>query len=91
MPQSDGGELGRAVVEDGRLGIVRVLRMKARSSYSPEMNPIEEVWSFFKNLMRRASARNLSNLVEALMNAMVAVTRELAGAFFTHAGYAQFT
>lgn len=59
--------------------------------YSPEMNPIEEVWSFFKNLMRRASARNLSNLVDALVTAMVAVTRELAGAFFTHAGYAQFT
>ena len=59
--------------------------------YSPEMNPIEEVWSFFKNLMRKAAARNVPKLVDALMSAMVAVTREIAGAFFTHAGYAQFT
>jgi transposase len=59
--------------------------------YSPEMNPIEEVWSFFKNLIRKAAARNIPDLVDALVNAMAAVTSGLAGAFFTHAGYGQFT
>lgn len=30
--------------------------------YSPEMNPIEEGWWFFKDLMRKAAARDVPNL-----------------------------
>jgi putative transposase len=55
--------------------------------YSPEMNPIEEVWSFFKNLMRKAAARDLPNLVDSLVRAMREVTADLAAAFIKHAGF----
>ena len=59
--------------------------------YSPEMNPIEEVWSFFKDLMRKAAARDVPNLVDALVRAMQAITSDLAKAFIKHAGYPQFS
>jgi transposase len=59
--------------------------------YSPEMNPIEEVWSFFKDLMRKAAARDVPTLVDALVRAMQAITTDLAKAFIKHAGYPQFS
>jgi len=66
-------------------------KLKFLPRYSPEMNPIEEVWSFFKNLMRRAAARDVPNLVDALIRAMRAVTSDLAKAFIMHAGYPHFS
>jgi transposase len=59
--------------------------------YSPELNPIEEVWSFFKNLMRKAAARDVPNLVDALVRTMQAITGDLAKAFIKHAGYPHFS
>ncbi len=59
-------------------------RLEFLPPYSPEMNPIEEVWSFFKNFMRRAAARDLSS--EALVRALGAITSDLARAFIKHAG-----
>lgn len=66
-------------------------KLKFLPRYSPEMNPIEEVWSFFKNLMRQAAARDIPNLVDALVRAMAAITGDLAKAFITHAGYPHFS
>lgn len=59
--------------------------------YSPELNPIEEVWSFFKNRMRRAAARDVPDLIDALVTSMRAVTAEVAGAFIKHAGFAHLS
>jgi transposase len=56
--------------------------------YSPELNPIEEAWSLFKNAMRRAAARDLSSLIDALVRSMESITAEVASAFIKHAGYA---
>lgn len=55
--------------------------------YSPELNPIEEAWSFFKNWMRRAAARDLSTLVDVLVQAMGSLSKAHASAFIKHAGY----
>jgi transposase len=56
--------------------------------YSPVLNPIEEAWSLFKNAMRRAAARDLSSLIDALVRSMAAVTADCARGFIKHAGYA---
>ena len=33
--------------------------------YHPELNPIEEMWSKVKNMLRKLSARNLSDFQKA--------------------------
>lgn len=59
--------------------------------YSPQMNPIEEAWSMFKAALRRASARTICDLVDALKAAMKEIGPMVATGFFKHAGYVQQT
>jgi transposase len=56
-------------------------------AYSPDYNPIEEAFSKIKNLLRKAAARSKEALVEAIGQALSAVTAEDALGFFEHAGY----
>jgi transposase len=56
-------------------------------AYSPDYNPIEEAFSKIKNLLRKATARSKEALVEAIGQALSAVTAEDALGFFEHAGY----
>ena len=56
-------------------------------SYSPEYNPIEEAFSKIKGLLRRAGARTREALVEAMGEALSAVSSRDAWGFFKHAGY----
>ena len=56
-------------------------------SYSPEMNPIEEVFSKIKHLVRKVDARGREALVEAIGRALATVTPEDAAGWFAHAGY----
>lgn len=55
--------------------------------YHPEFNPIEEVWSKMKNLMRKMEARTIVALTEAALAAKAAVTLGDLQGYFTHAGY----
>jgi transposase len=55
--------------------------------YSPDFNPIEEAWSKFKNLLRRASAHSLDLLAEAVAQAAQAITIPNIRGYVTHAGY----
>jgi len=55
--------------------------------YSPERNPIEEIWSLFKRIFRSEEARTISELVEAMKTAILATTPTKIEAFFSHAGY----
>ncbi len=55
--------------------------------YSPDMNPIEEAFSKVKGLMRRPEARTREALVEAMGNALDAVSARDARGFFGHCGY----
>jgi transposase len=90
---------GQVVVLD-RLGAHRTDRVKQLiegrgadlvflPSYSPEMNPIEEAFSFskIKALVRKAGARVREELVETIGRALEAVTIEDAVGWFAHAGY----
>jgi transposase len=55
--------------------------------YSPDLNPIEEAFSKVKGLMRRAEARTREGLLEAMGQALDAVTTRDARGFFEHRGY----
>ncbi len=55
--------------------------------YSPDLNPIEQAFSKVKGLLRRAEARTRDALVEAMGQALSAVTTQDASGFLHHCGY----
>jgi transposase len=56
-------------------------------AYSPDLNPIEMMWSKVKALLRKAEARTHPDLLQAITHALQAVTPEDAVGWFTHCGY----
>jgi transposase len=55
--------------------------------YSPDLNPIEKMWSKVKEILRSAKARTADALLEAIGMALRAVTINDAEAWFEHCGY----
>ena len=55
--------------------------------YSPDLNPIEPMWSKVKAAVCRAAARTFETLVEAVGNALRGVTAEDCEGYFEHCGY----
>lgn len=55
--------------------------------YSPDFSPIEEAFSKVKALLRKAQARHRDALVEAIGQALSAVTPNDARGWFGHCGY----
>jgi transposase len=56
-------------------------------AYSPDLNPIELMWSKVKALLRKAQARNHPDLLQAIASALRAVTAQDALGWFAHCGY----
>jgi transposase len=56
-------------------------------AYSPDLNPIEMMWSKVKALLRKAQARNHPDLLVAIASALNAVTPNDVLGWFTHCGY----
>jgi transposase len=56
-------------------------------AYSPDLNPIEMMWSKLKNTLRSAEARTESALTQAIASALALVTRQDAINWFAHGGY----
>ena len=56
-------------------------------AYSPDLNPIEKMWSKVKQCLRRAKARTREELVEAIGTALSTVTAQDALGWFTSCGY----
>jgi transposase len=54
---------------------------------SPDLNPVEEAISKVKGRLRKAAARTREALVEAMSEALSAVTLQDARGRFTHCGY----
>jgi transposase len=54
---------------------------------SPDLNPIEKMWSKIKALLRRAEARTLVQLAAAIGNAITQVTVRDTVGWFTSCGY----
>ena len=55
--------------------------------YSPDLNPIEMMWSKIKALLRKAAARTHEQLLAALAQALDAVTASDARGWFAACGY----
>lgn len=57
-------------------------------AYSPDLTPIEGMFSKVKTAVRRAGKREQGGLVAAIGTALDTVTRQDAAGWFTHCGYA---
>jgi transposase len=66
----------------------RGARLEFIPPYSPEFNPIEEAWSKMKSILRAAKARAADALVDALDDALSAISPTDSTGWFRHAGYA---
>ena len=55
--------------------------------YSPDLNPIEKLWSKIKAWLRRVGAQTLDGLADAAGDAFRAVTDKECAAYFTACGY----
>lgn len=56
-------------------------------AYSPDLNPIEMMWSKVKTLLRAAEARTADDLQCAIANALQRVTPQDAAHWFAACGY----
>jgi len=55
--------------------------------YSPDFNPIEEMWSKVKALLRKAKARTPEALFHAIAEALRKITKDDCIGWFKHRGY----
>jgi len=56
-------------------------------AYSPDLNPIEKMWSKVKNLLRGAEARSQDDLIAAIASALQKITPQDALNWFASCGY----
>ena len=56
--------------------------------YSSDFNPIELAWSKVKTILRRLKARTFPALIEALKQALLAITPQDVQGWYAHCGYA---
>jgi transposase len=56
-------------------------------TYSPDLNPIEEAFSKIKSILRKVGARTREALLEAIAEALSAITAVDVAGWFGHCGY----
>jgi transposase len=56
-------------------------------AYSPDLNPIEQMWSKVKNKLRSLQARTRESLLEAIGQALAGITAQDTLNWFAHCGY----
>ena len=56
-------------------------------AYSPDFNPIEQMWSKIKSSLRTAQARTQPALIQAIASALAGVTPQDVINWFAHCGY----
>jgi transposase len=56
-------------------------------AYSPDLNPIEMMWSKIKNFLRAVEARTGEQLLAAIGQALAQITPQDAMNWFAHCGY----
>lgn len=55
--------------------------------YSPDFNPIEQIWAKVKQCLRSAKARTVETLEQAIADALKAITSEDTAGCFAGCGY----
>jgi transposase len=88
---------GQVIVMDNlpahRVAAVRKLiesagcRLVYLPSYSPDLSPIEPMWSKLKGVLRSIAARTVSGVIDAVGIASQAITASDCIGYFTHCGY----
>lgn len=63
-------------------------RLRFLPPYSPDFNPIENMWSKIKQLLRSLSPRTGAELLQAAAHAFAAISTADCHGFFLHAQYA---
>lgn len=63
------------------------VKVRFLPAYSPDLNPIELMWSKVKALLRKAEARTNEALLLAIGHALSQVTQKDATHWFAHCGY----
>lgn len=56
-------------------------------AYSPDLNPIEKMWSKIKQSLRSTEARTREALIDAIASALQKVTAQDARGWFASCGY----
>jgi transposase len=56
-------------------------------AYSPDLNPIEQMWSKVKNTLRSLEARTRESLLEAIARALAGITAQDTLNWFANCGY----
>ena len=56
--------------------------------YSPDLNPIEQVFSTLKNTLRKAMGRSIEAIEAAIAKAITAISKQESQNYLTNAGYA---
>ena len=56
-------------------------------SYSPDLNPIEQLFAKIKALLRKAAARTFDALIAAIADALTKVTPTECANYLAHSGY----
>jgi transposase len=80
LPAHKPVEIARAIERAGA-------KLRFLPPYSPDFNPIELAFSKIKALLKKAAARTLEDLWEAIRNAINAITPTDCRSFFTATGY----
>jgi putative transposase len=57
--------------------------------YSPDLNPIEQVFAKLKHLLRRAAARNFDTVCTAIAQLLDSFTPQECANYFANSGYAR--
>jgi transposase len=63
------------------------VQVKLLPAYSPDLNPIEKVWSKLKQVVRRLRPRTAEALIDAVGQAMDTITQEDIQGWFEYCGY----
>ncbi len=58
--------------------------------YSPDLNPIEKLWSKVKSWLRRVSATTFATVSEAIADALRAVAPDECANYFASCGYGNY-
>lgn len=62
-------------------------RVEFLPAYSPDLNPIELMWSKVKSILRKIEARTPEELIQAIGKALTKVSHSDAIGWFGHCGY----
>ena len=80
LPAHKGPEIRKAIERRGA-------KLLYLPPYSPDMNPIEKMWSKVKAYLRKIKGRSEEEITKALAEVLRAITKKDALGWYTSCGY----